>query len=130
MAQTAANRTVIPSFDDVLAARERIAPYLKPTALYRYPALDELVGTPTWEKHENHQPICAFKIRGGINLVSQLSGDERRRGVITASTGNHGQPISYPARAFGIHAIVIAPGGANPVQETTVHSIGVVISTP
>src|SRR5207244_10887226 len=83
-----------PSFNDVLAARERIAPYLKPTALYRYPALDELVGTQTWVKHENHQPICAFKIRGGINLMSQLSDDERRSGVITASTGHHGQSIA------------------------------------
>src|SRR5207245_10325653 len=78
MAQTAAERTVVPSFNDVLAARERIAPYLKPTALYRYPALDELVGTQTWVKHENHQPICAFKIRRGRNLMLQLSDDERR----------------------------------------------------
>ena len=67
-----------PTFDDVLAARERIAPHLIPTALNRYPALDELVGTETWVKHENHQPVCNFKVRGGVNLVSQLSEDERR----------------------------------------------------
>ena len=82
-----------PTFSHVRAARERIRPYLSPTALHRYPALDDLVGTETWVKHENHQPICAFKIRGGINLIAQLSEDERRRGVITASTGNHGQSI-------------------------------------
>src|SRR2546425_11960332 len=104
MAQAAADRTVVPSFDDVHAARERIAPYLKPTALHRYQALDELVGTETWVKHENHQPICAFKVRGGINLIAQLSDDERRRGVITASTGNHGQSIAYPARLVGVKA--------------------------
>jgi len=103
--------TVVPTFNDVLAARERISKYLQPTALHRYPALDALVGTETWVKHENHQPICAFKIRGGINLISQLSDDERRRGVVTASTGNHGQSIAYAARLFGVRAIVCVPEG-------------------
>ena len=113
----------IPTFDDVLAARERIAPYLKPTALHRYPALDELVGTQTWVKHENHQPICAFKIRGGINLMSQLSDDERRRGVITASTGNHGQSIAYAAGLFGVRAIICVPEGANPVKVQSIRGL-------
>src|SRR5258708_26663982 len=105
--------TVVPTFNDVLAARERISAYLQPTALHRYPALDALVGTETWVKHENHQPICAFKIRGGINLVSQLSDDQRRRGVITASPGNHGQSIAYAAPPSGLRAIVCLPQGAN-----------------
>ena len=113
----------IPTFNDVLAARQRIAPYLKPTALHRYPALDELVGTQTWVKHENHQPICAFKIRGGINLMSQLSDDERRRGVITASTGNHGQSIAYAAGLFGVRAIICVPEGANPVKVQSIRGL-------
>ena len=129
MAQTAAERTVVPSFNDVLAARERIAPYLRPTALYRYPAFDELVGTQTWVKHENHQPICAFKIRGGINLMSQLSDDERRSGVITASTGNHGQSIAYAARIFGVRAIVCVPEGANPVKVKSIRGLDAEIVT-
>ena len=120
---------VVPTFNDVLAARERISPYLQPTALYRYPALDALVGTETWVKHENHQPICAFKIRGGINLVSQLSDDERRRGVITASTGNHGQSIAYAARLFGVRAIVCVPEGANPVKVASIRGLGAEIVT-
>ena len=62
----------IPDLADVLAARQRIAPYLRPTPLYRYPALDELTGARTWVKHENHQPAGAFKVRGGVNLVCQL----------------------------------------------------------
>jgi threonine dehydratase len=114
----------LPTLNDVLAARERIAPYLKPTALHRYPALDELVGTETWVKHENHQPICAFKVRGGINLVAQLSEDERRRGVITASTGNHGQSIAYAARLFGVRAIVCVPEGTNPVKVKSIRGLG------
>lgn len=129
MAQITADAALAPSFNDVLAARERIRPYLKPTALHRYPALDELVGTETWVKHENHQPICAFKIRGGINLMAQLSEDERRRGVITASTGNHGQSIAYAARVFGVRAIVCVPDGANPVKVKSIRGLGAEIIT-
>ena len=70
----------IPTFADVLAARRRIAPYLRPTPLYRYEGLDHLAGTEVWIKHENHQPVGAFKVRGGVNLVGQLSEDDRRGG--------------------------------------------------
>ena len=72
-----------PDLADVLAARQRIAPYLRPTPLYHYPALDALTGARVRVKHENHQPVGAFKVRGGVNLVSQLSAGERDRGVIT-----------------------------------------------
>jgi len=121
--------TLVPTFNDVLAARDRIAPYLQPTALNRYPALDELIGTETWVKHENHQPICAFKVRGGINLLSRLPDDERRAGVITASTGNHGQSIAYAARLFGVRAIVCVPEGANPVKVRSIQGLGAEIVT-
>jgi threonine dehydratase len=84
----------VPDLAEVLAARRRIEPYLRPTPLYRYPALDELTGARVWVKHENHQPVGAFKVRGGVNLVSQLTEDERLRGVIAASTGNHGQSVA------------------------------------
>ena len=114
----------VPTFADVLGAKERIAPYLQPTALNRYPALDELVGTETWVKHENHQPIGAFKVRGGVNLVAQLSEDDRRRGLVTASTGNHGQSIAYAARLFGVRAIVCVPEGANPVKVASMQGLG------
>jgi threonine dehydratase len=113
-----------PTFDDVLGARERISPYLVPTALNRYPALDELVGTEVWVKHENHQPVCNFKVRGGVNLVSQLSNDERRRGVVTASTGNHGQSIAFASRLFGVRAIVCVPEEANPVKLASIRGLG------
>ncbi|MBO0683738.1 MAG: pyridoxal-phosphate dependent enzyme, partial [Candidatus Dormibacteraeota bacterium] len=102
-----------PTFRDVLAARGRIRPYLDRTPLRHYPALSRLVGAEVWVKHENLQPTGAFKVRGGLNLVSQLSDDERRRGLITASTGNHGQSIAYAARLFGVPAVVCAPEGAN-----------------
>jgi threonine dehydratase len=114
----------IPTFVDVLAARRRIAPYLRPTPLYRYDALSELVGTEVWVKHENHLPVGAFKVRGGVNLISQLSARERERGVMAASTGNHGQSVAYAARLFGVRAVVCVPEGANPVKLAAMKGLG------
>ena len=114
----------IPTLDDVRAAGRRIAPHLQPTPLYLHGALAELVGTKVFVKHENHLPTGAFKVRGGINLVSQLSEDERRRGVATASTGNHGQSIAFAAGRFGVHAIVCVPDGANPVKLAAMKRLG------
>jgi threonine dehydratase len=114
----------IPDLSDVLAARRRIAPYLPPTPLYSYPALDTLTGARVWVKHENHQPIGAFKVRGGVNLISQLGPDDRRRGVITASTGNHGQSIAYAAELFGVPAVVCVPERANPVKVESMRALG------
>ena len=114
----------IPDLSDVLAARRRIAPYLRPTPLYSYPVLDTLTGARIWVKHENHQPIGAFKVRGGVNLVSQLGPDDRRRGVITASTGNHGQSVAYAAKLFGVPAIVCVPEHANPVKVESMRALG------
>ena len=114
----------LPTLVDVVEARGRISPHLRPTPLFSYGALDELLGTEVFVKHENHQPIGAFKVRGGINLVSQLSPEERERGVITASTGNHGQSIAYAARAFGVRATICVPEGANPVKVGSIRSLG------
>ena len=114
----------VPTLSDVLSARRQIAPYLRPTPLYAYPALSELVGAETWVKHENHQPIGAFKVRGGVNLVSRLDDAERRRGVVTASTGNHGQSISFAGRLFGVRAGVCVPEGANPVMLAAMRALG------
>jgi threonine dehydratase len=116
--------STVPDLADVLAARRRIAPYLRATALYRYPALDALAGARVWVKHENHQPVGAFKVRGGVNLVSQLSADERRRGVVTASTGNHGQSVAYAADLFGVRAVICMPEQANPVKVESMRALG------
>jgi threonine dehydratase len=114
----------VPDLADVLAARQRIAPYLQPTPLYRYPALDALTGARLRVKHENHQPVGAFKVRGGVNLVSQLTAAERRPGVITASTGNHGQSVAYAADLFGVRAIVCVPERSNPVKVESMRALG------
>src|SRR5580698_4175684 len=114
----------VPDLADVLAAQGRIAPYLRATPLFRYPALDALAGTHVWVKHENHQPVGAFKVRGGVNLISQLGADERDRGVIAASTGNHGQSVAYAANLFGVRAVVCMPEHANPVKVESMRALG------
>jgi threonine dehydratase len=113
-----------PDFTDVLDAAKQIRPYLEATPLRRYPSLDRLAGAEVYVKHENHNPTGAFKVRGGVNLVSRLSEDERRRGVIAASTGNHGQSVAYGARLFGVPAIICAPAGANPVKVEAMQDLG------
>jgi threonine dehydratase len=114
----------VPDLGDVLAARQRIAPHLRQTPLYRYPALDAVTGAQLWVKHENHQPVGAFKVRGGVNLVSQLGSDERRGGVIAASTGNHGQSVAYAADLFGVRAVICVPEQANPVKVESMRALG------
>jgi threonine dehydratase len=114
----------VPTLTDVFEARRRISPYLRPTPLFGYTSLNELVGTEVFVKHENHQPVGAFKVRGGVNLVSQLTADERQRGVIAASTGNHGQSIAYAARLFGVPATICVPEHANPVKVDSMRGLG------
>jgi threonine dehydratase len=113
-----------PTLADVLDARRQIAPYLRPTPLYGYPGLDEALGAMVLVKHENHQPVGAFKVRGGVNLVSRLSPAEREAGVLAASTGNHGQSVAYAARLFGVSATICAPEGANPVKVASMRGLG------
>ena len=114
----------IPTFQDVLHARRQIRPYLKPTPTYSYPAINALIGTEVYIKHENYEPVGAFKVRGGINLVSQLSHEEREKGVIAASTGNHGQSVAYAARLFGVKAIIVVPEKANPGKVAAMQGMG------
>jgi threonine dehydratase len=113
-----------PGLVDVLAAQRRIAPHLPRTPLYTYPQLDELVGARVYVKHENHQPVGAFKVRGGVNLVAQLSDDERQRGLIASSTGNHGQSIAFAARRFGVTARICIPERSNPVKVAAMEGLG------
>jgi len=109
---------------DVLEARRRISPHLRATPLYPYAGLDELLGAEVWVKHENHQPVGAFKVRGGVNLVSQLDESERERGLIAASTGNHGQSVAYAARLYGVAARICVPENANPVKLAAMRALG------
>src|SRR5215467_8824645 len=114
----------IPKMQDILQAQKRIRPYLARTPLHSYPAINALIDTEVWIKHENYQPVGAFKVRGGINLISQLSAEEREHGVIAASTGNHGQSVAYAARLFGVKAIIVVPENANPGKVAAMEGMG------
>jgi threonine dehydratase len=114
----------IPTLQDVYLARRVIARFLPPTPLLRPPALAERLGCDIALKCENLQPIGAFKVRGGLYLLSRLSAEERERGVCTASTGNHGQSLAYAAGRFGARAVVYVPEGANPAKVAAMRRLG------
>lgn len=117
------------TFGDVLAARERLAPYLLQTPLRHYPLLDEYIGggTSLLIKHENHQPTCSFKVRNGLSVVTGMTPEERARGVVAASTGNHGQGIAYAASLLGVQATICVPVGNNPEKNAAMRSWGATV---
>ena len=112
------------TFQGVLAARRIVYQYLKPTPLIHYPELSELFGFHAYIKHENHQPTGSFKVRGGLNFMSQLPTDQRERGVITATRGNHGGSIAFAAKQFGVHATIVVPHGNNPEKNSAMRAFG------
>ena len=122
--------TVWPvSIDDVRAARERLAPYLTPTPLREYPRLAELAGAGmrVFVKHENHQPTNSFKIRNGLAFMTSLGPDERRRGVVAASTGNHGQGIAFGGTLLGVSTTICVPAGNNPDKNAAMRALGATV---
>ena len=113
-----------PKYTDVLKAKRRIAPYLNKTPLLEHPGLSKVLGFNAYVKHENMQPTGAFKIRGGINFISQLEPGDREKGVITASSGNHGQSIALASQMFGVEATICVPSNVNPDKEEAIRSFG------
>jgi threonine dehydratase len=114
----------IPTIKDIISARVNVYSHLSPTPLYSYPTLNNLIGTKTWIKHENHHPVGAFKVRGGLNLAASLTNQEKSNGLFTASTGNHGQSIAYASRAYGLKATIAVPEGANPGKVAAMKGLG------
>jgi threonine dehydratase len=98
-----------PTFNDILAARELVGRHLPPTPLVRLEKISEMLGCDYYAKCENLQPVGAFKVRGGVNLVGTAPAEDLRAGLISASTGNHGQSIAYAGRIFGASVIIYAP---------------------
>ncbi|WP_445255663.1 threonine ammonia-lyase [Nocardioides aurantiacus] len=112
------------AFEDVVRAAEVVARHLPPTPSWSYPVLDRRVGGRVVLKHENVQPTGAFKVRGGVNLAASLSPEEVRRGLVTASTGNHAQSTAYAARLAGTRAVVVMPESAPEVKRDAVAALG------
>ena len=111
---------------DVRAAAARIRPHLEPTPLRTYPALDAIVGKDVrvFVKHENHQPTGAFKVRNALSAVAALGAEERRRGVIAASRGNHGLGLAWAGRALDAPVTVCVPVENNPEKNDGIRSLG------
>ncbi|MGZ6125199.1 MAG: threonine ammonia-lyase [Myxococcales bacterium] len=111
---------------DVLEARERIRERLPPTPLRRYAPLDEAVGygIRVYVKHENHQPTQAFKARNALAALTALSGEERKRGVVGASRGNHGQGLAWAGQLLGIPVAICVPRGNNPEKNEAIRGFG------
>ncbi len=116
------NRQV--SIKGVFEARRPVYRYLKPTPLSLYPLISEWLGCEAYIKHENHNPTGSFKIRGGLNLIGSLTPEERERGVITATRGNHGQSIALASRIHGVRCLIAVPEGNNPEKNEAMRSFG------
>ncbi|HKW04061.1 MAG TPA: threonine/serine dehydratase [Nitrososphaerales archaeon] len=113
-----------PDLSDVLEARQTVAPFLQKTPLLHNSLLSGLLGAQVYVKYENHLPTNSFKVRGGINLLSHLSSNGNKQTVITASTGNHAQSISYASKLFRTRAIIAMPENANPLKVEATKSHG------
>lgn len=115
------------TYDDVERARARLTPHLTPTPLRRYPLLDEAAGLTLFAKHENHQPTGSFKVRNGLSFMTSLTPAERKRGVVAASTGNHGQGIAFGAALVGTTATICVPRGNNPEKNAAMRAWGAAV---
>jgi threonine dehydratase len=113
-------RMRLPTFADVLRAKQILRTYLTPTPLRPVPAL----GSGVFVKHENVQPTGAFKVRGGLTLLAGLDAASRRRGVVAYSTGNHAQSLAYAAATFDVPCTIVMPVNPNPTKAAAVRAHG------
>jgi threonine dehydratase len=113
-----------PTIDDIREACTHVYAALQPTPLLRHPLLAERLGADVWVKHENHNPTGAFKVRGGLNLMAHLSPEDRVRGVISATTGNHGQSVAFAAARAGVPCTLVVPRQNNPVKNAMMRAWG------
>jgi threonine dehydratase len=107
-----------PTIDDIRAAAKRIDGAVVRTPMLVSRTLSEIIGAEVWLKFENLQFTAAYKERGALNKLLQLSSEERARGVIAASAGNHAQAVAYHAKRLGIPAIIVMPESTPTVKVT------------
>ncbi|MBI2970340.1 MAG: threonine dehydratase [Gammaproteobacteria bacterium] len=117
---------MLPALTQIEAASEIIRPVVPPTPQYCWPLLCERLGAETWVKHENHTPVGAFKIRGGLVYFDHLCrSTPKPRGVISATRGNHGQSVGFAARRYGLPATVVVPHGNSREKNAAMRALGV-----
>jgi len=118
--------TLPVSYDDILAARERLRPFFNASPVRHYPLLDALVGhgIRVLVKHENHLPTGSFKVRNGTASITALTSEQAERGVIAATTGNHGLGLAWAGAARGVRVTICVPKGNNPEKNAGIRSFG------
>ncbi len=117
------------TFDGVREAQRRIAPYVPVSPVRRYPLLDAWVGHEirVSVKHENFNPTGSFKVRNGMSFMTALPDDDRRRGVVAATRGNHGLGLAYAGQMFGVRATICVPHGNNPDKNDGMRALGATV---
>ena len=116
------------SLRDVQDARARLEPYLAPTPLRQYPTFAEVLpGIEVYVKHENMQPTGSFKVRNGLSTVTVLDADQRARGIVGATTGNHGLGLAYAGRQLGVDVTICVPRGNNPEKNAALRAWGATV---
>lgn len=116
----------LPGLEELDEAAELIYRHMPPTPQYNWPLIDKMVGTEVWIKHENHTPVGAFKIRGGIVYMEALKQREPNvTGVVGATRGNHGQSMGFAARITAVPAVVVVPYGNSPEKNAAMRALGV-----
>ena len=113
-----------PTLKDIEETGKIISPYVTRTPLYHYRALDAMLEAEVYVKHENHQRLGAFKVRGAVSVVSRLTDEEKKRGLVVSSTGNFGQGVAYAAGIFGVAANVVVPTDVNPGKAESMRLLG------
>jgi threonine dehydratase len=112
------------TWEDVVAARQRISPYLAVTPLRHYPSLDEEVGARVLVKHDNHHPTNAFKARNTMSFMTALAPEQRTRGVVAATRGNHGAGLAWAGSQLGVPVVICVPHGNNPQKNAAIRGHG------
>src|SRR3989442_12291669 len=116
---------VLPSFAELESAAELVHRFVPPTPQYSWPLLNQRAGCEVWMKHENHTPVGAFKVRGGIVYMDWLRRTHPgTKGVISATRGNHGQSQAFAARQFGLSAVVVVPFGNSREKNAAMRALG------
>ena len=119
---------ILPTLHDIEAAAQVVYREFAPTPQYRWATLSARLGTDCWVKHENHTPVGAFKIRGGLTYFHQLAArNELPREVISATRGNHGQSIGWAARAHGVPCTIVVPRGNSVEKNAAMRALGVTL---
>jgi threonine dehydratase len=115
---------MLPTLSEIQDASQIVYAVLPPTPQYRWPLLRDRLGLDVWVKHENHTPVGAFKIRGGLVYFSDLAKDRAVRTVVAATRGNHGQSVALSAGIYGISTRVVVPHGNSLEKNAAMRSLG------